>query len=97
MEIIPNEEEVAIDAIPLTVKSPKIVDWKIHKEGKKSYYQIIRVDRESKMYMVFYRMHKEFNREDLEDLYNLKIKYGRSNMDTKYWNGSYMTHVEYIP
>nr|GEW47794.1 uncharacterized mitochondrial protein AtMg00810-like [Tanacetum cinerariifolium] len=40
METIPDEEEVAIDAIPLAVNSSKIVDWKIHKEGKKSYYQI---------------------------------------------------------
>nr|GEW64187.1 hypothetical protein [Tanacetum cinerariifolium] len=74
---IPNEEEVAIDAISLVVKSPKIVDWKIHIEGKKSYYQIIRVDGKSKMYMVFNRMLKEFDREDLEDLYNLvNAKYG---------------------
>nr|GEX26502.1 uncharacterized mitochondrial protein AtMg00810-like [Tanacetum cinerariifolium] len=36
MEIILDKEEVAIDAIPLSVKSPKIVDWKIHKEGKKA-------------------------------------------------------------
>ncbi|GJZ81072.1 hypothetical protein Tco_0646066 [Tanacetum coccineum] len=36
MEIIPDEEEVAIDAIPLAVKSPSIVGWKIHKEGRKS-------------------------------------------------------------
>ncbi|GKC82197.1 hypothetical protein Tco_1137914, partial [Tanacetum coccineum] len=42
LEIIPDEEEVTINAIPLAVKSPRIVDWKIHKEGKKSYYQIIR-------------------------------------------------------
>ncbi|GKC26153.1 putative ribonuclease H-like domain-containing protein [Tanacetum coccineum] len=41
MEIIPYEEEVPIDAIPLVVKSPSIVDWKIHKEGRKCYYQII--------------------------------------------------------
>nr|GEU63846.1 hypothetical protein [Tanacetum cinerariifolium] len=40
METIPDEEEVAIDAIPLAVKSQRIVDWKIHKEEKKSYYQI---------------------------------------------------------
>ncbi|GKB10403.1 hypothetical protein Tco_0844326 [Tanacetum coccineum] len=33
MEIIPDEEELAIDAIPLAVKSPSIVDWNIHKEG----------------------------------------------------------------
>nr|GEZ18380.1 hypothetical protein [Tanacetum cinerariifolium] len=77
MEIIPDKEEVAINAIPLAVKSPKIVDWKIHKEEKKSYYQIIRGDKNSKMYMVFNRIFKEFNREDLEDLYNLvKAKYG---------------------
>nr|GEX82498.1 hypothetical protein [Tanacetum cinerariifolium] len=41
METIIDEEEIAIDAIPLAVKSPRIVDWKIHKEGKKSYYQIL--------------------------------------------------------
>ncbi|GJU02462.1 putative ribonuclease H-like domain-containing protein [Tanacetum coccineum] len=45
MEIVPNKEEVAIDAIPLAVKPPSIVDWKIHKEGNKTYYQIIRDDR----------------------------------------------------
>ncbi|GKB55228.1 hypothetical protein Tco_0905981 [Tanacetum coccineum] len=41
MEVILDEEEVAINAMPLAVKSPKIIDWKIHKEGKKSHYQII--------------------------------------------------------
>ncbi|GJZ64885.1 hypothetical protein Tco_0621581 [Tanacetum coccineum] len=31
LEVIPKEEEVAIDVIPLATKSPSIVDWKIHK------------------------------------------------------------------
>ncbi|GJR99006.1 hypothetical protein Tco_0271180 [Tanacetum coccineum] len=76
LEIIPNEEEVKIDAIPLAVKSPSIVGWKIHKEGRKSYYQIMRVDRKSQMYMIFSHMLKSFIREDLEDLYKLvKAKY----------------------
>nr|GFC58473.1 hypothetical protein [Tanacetum cinerariifolium] len=76
MKIIPGEEEVAIDAIPLAVKSSNIIDWKIHKEGKKSYYQVIRADGESKMCMVFNRMLTEFDREDLENLYSLvKAKY----------------------
>nr|GEV69729.1 retrovirus-related Pol polyprotein from transposon TNT 1-94 [Tanacetum cinerariifolium] len=44
IEIIPDEEEVVVDAILLAVKSTRIVDWKIYKEGKKSYYQIIRSD-----------------------------------------------------
>ncbi|GJU94545.1 hypothetical protein Tco_1319301 [Tanacetum coccineum] len=76
LEIIPDEEEVTIDAIPLAVKSPSNVDWKIHKEGKKSYYQIVRADGKSQMYMIFSHMLKSFNREDLEDLYKLvKAKY----------------------
>ncbi|GKB24784.1 hypothetical protein Tco_0864185 [Tanacetum coccineum] len=77
MEVIPDEEEVALDAIPLAFKSSRIVDWKIHKEGKKSYYQIIRADGSSKMYLVFSHMLKSFDREDLETLYKLvKAKYG---------------------
>ncbi|GJX62362.1 hypothetical protein Tco_0295262 [Tanacetum coccineum] len=47
VEIITDEEEVTIDVIPLAAKSPRIVDWKIHKKGKKSYYQIIRADGKS--------------------------------------------------
>ncbi|GJZ95770.1 hypothetical protein Tco_0668104 [Tanacetum coccineum] len=76
MKIIPDEEEVAIDAIPLAVKSPSIVGCKIYKEGRKSYYQIIRADEKSQMYMIFSQMLKSFDRKDLEDLYKLvKAKY----------------------
>ncbi|GJZ79953.1 hypothetical protein Tco_0644790 [Tanacetum coccineum] len=76
LEIIPDEEEVTIDAIPLAVKSPSIVDWKIYKEGRKSYYQIMRADGKSQMYMFFSQMLKSFDRGDLEDLYKLvKAKY----------------------
>ncbi|GJV29879.1 hypothetical protein Tco_1386327 [Tanacetum coccineum] len=48
IEVVLDEEEVAIDDVPLATKPPTIVDWKIHKEGKKSYYQIIRADGSSK-------------------------------------------------
>ncbi|GKE26240.1 hypothetical protein Tco_1441624 [Tanacetum coccineum] len=48
IKIIPDEEEVAVDAIPLATKPPSIIDWKIVKEGKIIYYQIIRVDGSSK-------------------------------------------------
>ncbi|GJY31494.1 hypothetical protein Tco_0414989 [Tanacetum coccineum] len=72
-----DEEEVAIDTVPLATKPPTIIDWKIHKEGKKSYYQIIRADGKSQIYIVFSQLLKCFIREDLEDLYKLvKAKYG---------------------
>ncbi|GJW01089.1 hypothetical protein Tco_1556340 [Tanacetum coccineum] len=81
MEIIPDEEEVEVDAIPLAIKPPRIVDWKIYKEGRKRYYHIIRADGKSQMYMVFSHMLKSFDREDLEDLYKLvKAKYGSTKL-----------------
>ncbi|GJY71623.1 hypothetical protein Tco_0475326 [Tanacetum coccineum] len=102
MEIIPGEEEVTIDAIHLAVKSLRIVDWKIHKEGKKSYYQIIRADGKSQMYMIFSQMIKSFDLEDLEDLYKLvKARYGSTrpveSMDSLLWNDikiMFEPHVE---
>nr|GEX19046.1 hypothetical protein [Tanacetum cinerariifolium] len=45
LEIVPDDEDdVTIDATPLSSKSPTIIDYKIHKEGRKSYFQVIRVD-----------------------------------------------------
>ncbi|GJY16080.1 uncharacterized mitochondrial protein-like protein [Tanacetum coccineum] len=83
-------------------KSPRIVDWKIHKEGKKSCYQIIRADGKSQMYMIFSYMLKSFNREDLETLYKLvKAKYKSTrpveDLDLVLWNDlktMFEPHVE---
>ncbi|GJS36806.1 hypothetical protein Tco_0535188 [Tanacetum coccineum] len=45
LEIIPDDgDDVTIDATPLSTKSPSIVDYKIYKEGKKSYFQIIKAE-----------------------------------------------------
>ncbi|GKC28895.1 hypothetical protein Tco_1036189 [Tanacetum coccineum] len=71
IEVVPDKEEVAIDAIPLATKPPSIVDYKIHKEGKKTYYQIMRANGSSKLYLVFSHMPKSFNREDFKTLWKL--------------------------
>ncbi|GJU18954.1 retrovirus-related pol polyprotein from transposon TNT 1-94 [Tanacetum coccineum] len=101
MEVIPDEEEVAIDAIPLATKSSTIVDCKIHKEGKNNYFQIIRVDGSSKMYRIFIQMLKSFDIEDLEDLYKLvKTKYGSTrpveDMDYLLWNDMKIMFEPYV-
>ncbi|GJS80150.1 hypothetical protein Tco_0730031 [Tanacetum coccineum] len=69
MEIVPDEEEIAIDAIPLAVKSPRIVDWKIHKEGKKSYYQIVRADGKSQINLIILKKNIKFR----GGLFGLKV------------------------
>ncbi|GKB64415.1 hypothetical protein Tco_0920601, partial [Tanacetum coccineum] len=85
IKVILDEEEVTIDAIPLAVKPPSIVDWKVHKEGKKTYYQIIRADGSSKMYLVFSHMLKNFDREDLETLWKLvKAEHGSTRPEEGY-------------
>ncbi|GKC71358.1 hypothetical protein Tco_1117241 [Tanacetum coccineum] len=72
LEIIPDDrDDVTIDATPLSTKSPTIVDYKIYKEGKKSYFQIIRADGNSQMYLTFGKMLKNFDREDLDVLWSI--------------------------
>ncbi|GJW21458.1 hypothetical protein Tco_0032080 [Tanacetum coccineum] len=85
IEVVTDKEEVAIDAIPLATKPPSIVDYKIHKEVKKTYYQIIKADGCSKMYLVFSHMLKSFDREDLETLWKLvKAKHESTRPEVGY-------------
>ncbi|GJT72890.1 hypothetical protein Tco_1032176 [Tanacetum coccineum] len=70
MEIVPDDE-VAINAIPLATNSPIIIDWKIIKEEKMGYFQIIIADGSLKRYSSMIRMLQNIDREDLETLWKL--------------------------
>ncbi|GJS04323.1 hypothetical protein Tco_0320831 [Tanacetum coccineum] len=74
-----TEEEVAINAIPLATKPAHIVGFQIHREGRNGYYEIMRADGSAKTYLLFSQLLKEFDREDLENLW----KWLRLNMDIK--------------
>nr|GEU39505.1 hypothetical protein [Tanacetum cinerariifolium] len=78
LEIIPDDrDDVTIDATPLSIKT-SIIDYKIYKEGKKSYFQIFRVDGNSQMYYTFSKMLKNFDREALEVLWSIvKVRFER--------------------
>nr|GEY67530.1 ribonuclease H-like domain-containing protein [Tanacetum cinerariifolium] len=66
LEIVPeDDDDVAIEATPLSSKSPTIVDYYIYKE---SYFKIIRADGNLQNYLTFRIMFKNFNREYLEVL-----------------------------
>ncbi|GJV09280.1 hypothetical protein Tco_1346936 [Tanacetum coccineum] len=69
LEII--SDDVTIDATPLSTKSLTIIDYKIYQEGKKSFFQIIRVDGKHQMYLTFGKMLKNFDKEDLEVLWSI--------------------------
>nr|GEX15007.1 hypothetical protein [Tanacetum cinerariifolium] len=45
LEIVPkDDDDVEIEATPISSKSPTIVDYKIYREGKKSHFKVIRAD-----------------------------------------------------
>nr|GEZ46287.1 hypothetical protein [Tanacetum cinerariifolium] len=66
--VLEDDDYVTIKATPISSKSPTIVDYKIYKEGKKSYFKIIRANGNSQNYLTFETMFKNFNIEDLEVL-----------------------------
>nr|GEZ82973.1 hypothetical protein [Tanacetum cinerariifolium] len=62
-----------------------------NRDRKKSYYQIVRADGKFQKYMIISQMLKSFDREDLEDLYELvKARYGSTRpveiMDYLLWS-----------
>nr|GEX09988.1 hypothetical protein [Tanacetum cinerariifolium] len=66
--VLEDDDDVTIEATPLSSKSPTTVDYKIYNERKKSYFRIIRADGNLQNYLTFGKMFKNFNREDLEVL-----------------------------
>ncbi|GKE83384.1 hypothetical protein Tco_1557126 [Tanacetum coccineum] len=66
--VIKKNEDIVIDAIPLTTKLPVIVDYKLHKEGMLVHYQLIRADGSSKRHSSMIRILQGIDREDLEAL-----------------------------
>ncbi|GJY20957.1 hypothetical protein Tco_0393523 [Tanacetum coccineum] len=50
MKIVQDDEEIAIDAIPLATKPLIIIEYKIVKEGQKGFYHLIRADESSNRY-----------------------------------------------
>ncbi|GKB29629.1 hypothetical protein Tco_0869030 [Tanacetum coccineum] len=71
VEIVQDEEEITIDAIPLATKPPVIVVYKIVKEGKIGHFQLIRANGSSNRYSSMIKMLQGIDKEDLETLWKL--------------------------
>nr|GEZ70893.1 putative zinc finger, CCHC-type, retrotransposon Gag domain protein [Tanacetum cinerariifolium] len=86
MQLVPVEE-VYVEA--LQVKHP-IIDWKVHTEGQRSYWKIIRLGGSSVSYQFFVDMLKHFDREDLNQLWGLvketlSIRPATSDKEMELW------------
>ncbi|GJY95278.1 retrotransposon protein, putative, ty1-copia subclass [Tanacetum coccineum] len=78
LEIVPDDgDDVTIDATPLSTKSPTIVDFEIHQEGKKSYFQIIREDVQSIQYFLLVEKMYPLTKHTLHQMFNdVKLQVG---------------------
>ncbi|GKF03542.1 hypothetical protein Tco_0030465 [Tanacetum coccineum] len=63
--VIKNDDDIAINVIPLATKPLVIVDYKLLKEGMMVHYQLIRADGSSKRYSSMIRLLQGINIEDL--------------------------------
>nr|GEZ36695.1 hypothetical protein [Tanacetum cinerariifolium]GEZ36894.1 hypothetical protein [Tanacetum cinerariifolium] len=71
LQIVPNkDDDVYTEATPLARKVP-VVDYEIIEINNKPYYKIIRVDGTHELYISFLTLLRNFDREDLEALWNL--------------------------
>nr|GEW31704.1 hypothetical protein [Tanacetum cinerariifolium] len=70
--LMPNDDDddVYTEATPLALKVP-VVDYEIYTENNKPYYKIKRADSSHQLYISFLSMLRNFNREDLDVLWNL--------------------------
>nr|GEV79313.1 hypothetical protein [Tanacetum cinerariifolium] len=86
MQLVPVEE-VYVKA--LQVKH-HIIDWEIYSEGKKDYWKIIRLGRHTAVYQFFIDMLKQFDREDLHQLWalvkeTLSIRHATKDKEMELW------------
>nr|GEU92176.1 hypothetical protein [Tanacetum cinerariifolium] len=71
LQIMPNDEDdVYTEATPLARKVP-VVDYEIYTENNKPYYKIIRADESPQLFLWFLSLLRNFDREDLEVLWEL--------------------------
>ncbi|GJY29901.1 ribonuclease H-like domain, reverse transcriptase, RNA-dependent DNA polymerase [Tanacetum coccineum] len=75
--VIVKDDDIEIDAIPLAIKPPVIIEYKFLKEGIMAHYQLIRADGSFKRYSSMIKMLQDIDKEDLETLWKLvKTKHG---------------------
>nr|GEW57028.1 copia protein [Tanacetum cinerariifolium] len=70
MIVLNEDDDVYTEATPLALKVP-VVDYKTYTKNNKPYYKIKRANGSHQLYLSFYSMLRNFDREDLEVLWNL--------------------------
>nr|GEZ20654.1 hypothetical protein [Tanacetum cinerariifolium] len=96
LQIVPNDEDnVYTKATPLAYKVP-VVDYEIYSENNKTYYKIMRADGSHQLFLSFLSLLRNFDREDLEVLWQL-VKEGFASSKSKNFSDDFLlTSLTYM-
>nr|GEU34016.1 uncharacterized mitochondrial protein AtMg00810-like [Tanacetum cinerariifolium] len=96
LQIVPNDEDdVYTKATPLARKVP-VVDYEIYTENNKPYYKITRADGYPQLFLSFLTLLKNFDREDLEVLWQLVKERFASSKPKNFLNDFLLTTITYM-
>nr|GEV90033.1 putative reverse transcriptase domain-containing protein [Tanacetum cinerariifolium] len=96
LQIVPNDkDDVYTKATPLARKVP-IVDYEIYIKNNKPYYKIIRADGSPQLFLSFISLLRNFDREDLEVLWELVKERFASLKPKNFSNDSLLTTLTYM-
>nr|GEV80073.1 hypothetical protein [Tanacetum cinerariifolium] len=88
LQIVPNDDDdVYTEATPFALKVP-VVDYEIYTENNKPYYKIIRAGGSHQLFLSFLSLLKNFDREDLEMLWQIVQEIFASSKSKKDTNQS---------
>ncbi|GJT49066.1 hypothetical protein Tco_0975223 [Tanacetum coccineum] len=77
--------KIPINPVPVAMKSPSIVTYKIIKQGERGVYQIVREDGTDIVYINFGAMLKDISRDDLTELYRIVMnRYGMNGPEDEF-------------
>nr|GEV96874.1 hypothetical protein [Tanacetum cinerariifolium] len=93
---MPNDEDdVYTEATPLARKV-SVVDYEIYTKNNKPYYKIIRADRSPQLFLSFLSLLRNFDREDLEVLWQLIKKRFASSKPKNFSDNFLLTTLTYM-
>nr|GEY54653.1 hypothetical protein [Tanacetum cinerariifolium] len=96
LQIVPNDDDdVYTEATPLALKVP-VVDYEIYTEKNKPYYKIIRVDVSHQLFLSFLSLLTNFDKEDLEVLWQLVKERFASSKPRNYSDDFLLTTLIYM-
>nr|GEV44384.1 hypothetical protein [Tanacetum cinerariifolium] len=93
--LVPNNDDVYTEATPLALKVP-VVDYKIYTENNKPYFKIIRADGTHQLFLSFLSLLRNFDREDLEVLWQLVKEIFASSKPKNFSDDFLLTTLTYM-